>query len=138
MLPQDLHIHTTYSASDNSVLPEQTVALVAAVKHAAIVGISDHFENLVNGLFDAYAKEVRRFGLKVGIEVDGHLWVREAVTYEGDYYILHCRDQDADYLALETLLGTEKPVIVAHSNAYPTNLDRVPPDCLIEINNRYV
>jgi hypothetical protein len=36
MLQQDLHIHTTYSTSDNLVVPEQTVALVAAVKHAVI------------------------------------------------------------------------------------------------------
>jgi hypothetical protein len=51
MLQQDLHIHATYSTSDNSVVPEQTVALVAAVKHANTGGISDHFECLVNGNF---------------------------------------------------------------------------------------
>jgi hypothetical protein len=29
-------------------------------------------------------------------------------------------------------------VIVAHPNALNTNLDRVPPECLVEINNRYI
>jgi hypothetical protein len=72
MLQQDLHIHTTYLTSDNSVVPEQTVALVAAVKHAIIVGISDHFECLVNGDFEGYEKEIRQAGLKVGVEVDGN------------------------------------------------------------------
>ena len=43
MLQQDLHIHTTYSTSDTSVVPEQTIALVASLKHARIVGLSDHF-----------------------------------------------------------------------------------------------
>jgi predicted metal-dependent phosphoesterase TrpH len=37
MFNQDLHIHTTYSKSDSSVVPEQTIAFVAAVKHARVV-----------------------------------------------------------------------------------------------------
>jgi predicted metal-dependent phosphoesterase TrpH len=88
MLQQDLHIHTTYSTSDNSVVPEQTIALVAAVKHAIIVGISDHFECLVNGDFEDYEKEIRQVGLKVGVEVDGHPWVDEATNYDVDYFFL--------------------------------------------------
>ena len=100
MVQQDLHIHTTFSTSDNSVVPEQTVSLVAAVKHAIIVGISDHFECLVNGSFEGYEKEIRQIGLKVGVEVDGHPWVDEATHYDVDYYIFHCRDQDAAMVLL--------------------------------------
>ena len=138
MLKQDLHIHTTYSTNDTAVVAEQAVALIAAVKHAGIVGISDHFENLVDGCFEKYEKEIRQSGLKVGVEVDGHAWVAEAVNYNVDYYIFHCRDQDADYHSLSRLLTSGKPVIVAHPNALGTNLNRVPIECLIEINNRYV
>ncbi len=138
MLQQDLHIHTTYSASDDSVVPEQTISLVAAVKHAKIVGISDHFENLVDGRFETYEGEVRRAGLKLGVEVNGHAWVAEATGYVVDYYIFHCRDVNADYRCLDRLLATGKPVIIAHPNALGTDLNRVSLECLIEINNRYV
>lgn len=138
MLLQDLHIHTTYSTSDSAVVSEQTVALVAGVRHAEIVGISDHFECLLDGRFEAYEREVRQAGLKLGVEVDGHSWVSEATGYDTDYYIFHCRDQDADYRSLENLLATGKPVIIAHPNFLHTNLNRVPSQCLIEINNRYV
>jgi histidinol phosphatase-like PHP family hydrolase len=138
MLEQDLHIHTIYSKSDNAVAPEQTISLVAAVKHARIVGISDHFENLVNGRFQAYENEVRQAGLKVGIEVDGHAWVIEAAQAVVDYYVFHCRDSDADYRSLERLLATGRPVIVAHPNALGTDLKRIPAEGLIEINNRYI
>ena len=138
MLKQDLHIHTTYSTSDDSVVPQQTVALVAAVKHARVAGISDHLENLVDGGFERYRREVLERGLKVGVEVDGYPWVDDAVACKVDYYLFHCRDRDADYHALKVLLTTGKPVIVAHPNALGTDLDRVPVDCLIEINNRYV
>ena len=85
MLQQDLHIHTTFSTSDNAVVPEQTLSLVAAVKHAGIIGISDHLECLVNGSFENYEKEIRQAGLKVGVEVDGHPWVDEATKYKVDY-----------------------------------------------------
>ena len=138
MLPQDLHIHTTYSTSDSSVVAEQTVALVAAVRHARVAGISDHFENLVDGVFDLYEKEVRGAGLKVGVEVDGHPWVAEAARFDVDYYIVHCRDHDTDYRSLDKLLATSRPVIIAHPNAFGTRLGRIPPECLIEINNRYI
>ena len=138
MLKQDLHIHTTYSTNDSSIVSEQTVALVAAAGHARIVGISDHFESLVDGSFEKYESEIRQNGLKVGVEVDGHPWVAEAANYNVDYYIFHCRDHDADYHSLGRLLASGKPVIVAHPNALGTNLKRVPPECLIEINNRYV
>jgi histidinol phosphatase-like PHP family hydrolase len=138
MLQQDLHIHTTYSTGDDSIVREQTVALVAAVKHAIIVGISDHFEYLVNGNFEDYQKEIRQFGLKVGVEVDGHAWVDEATNYDVDYYILHCRDQNADYRSVDKLLATGKPVVIAHPNVFGTDLNRLPSECLIELNNRYI
>jgi histidinol phosphatase-like PHP family hydrolase len=138
LLPQDLHIHTVFSTTDSAVVPEQTVALVADTKHAAVVGISDHFDCLVGGEFDAYEKEVRQAGLKLGAEVDGHAWAAEAAGYPLDYYIFHCRDQGADYAATEILLDTGRPVIIAHPNSFATDLNRIPPDCLIEINNRYV
>ena len=138
MIAQDLHIHTIYSATDSVIVPEQTIELVAAVRHARVVGISDHFENLVSGAFERYAGEVKNAGFKLGVEVDGHAWASEAADYPVEYYIVHCRDQDADYMALEQLLKTGRPVIIAHPTAFATDLNRVPPDCLIEINNRYV
>lgn len=138
MIAQDLHIHTTYSATDSAIVPQQTIELVAAVRHARVVGISDHFENLVSGVFERYAREVQSAEFKLGVEVDGHAWASEAADYPVEYYIVHCRDQDADYKALEHLLKTGRPVIIAHPTAFATNLNRVPPECLIEINNRYV
>jgi histidinol phosphatase-like PHP family hydrolase len=138
MLPQDLHIHTTYSTNDNAVVEEQTVSLVAAVKHAKVVGISDHFDSLAGGRFEKYEAELRRNGLKVGVEVDGHAWAAEAAKYDVDYYLFHCRDLDADYRSLDSLLATGLPVIIAHPNAFQTDLNRIPTECLIEINNRYV
>jgi histidinol phosphatase-like PHP family hydrolase len=138
MLQQDLHIHTTYSTGDSAIVPEQTVAFVAAVQHAQTVGISDHFEYLLDGVFEVYTKEIRAAGLKLGAEVDGHRWAAEAAGYDLDYYIVHCRDEDADYHCLERLLATGRPVIVAHPNAFGTDLNRVSPECRVEINNRYV
>ena len=138
MLNQDLHIHTTYSKGDNAVVPEQTIGLVAAIQHAKIKGISDHFEYLLDGVFDAYAREIRQAGMKVGAEVDGHAWATEAMGYDIDYFVFHCRDRKADYRSLEMLLTTGKPVIVAHPNALDTRLSRLPTECLVEINNRYI
>ena len=48
-------------------MPEQTVALLTAVKHAISVGISIHFECLVNGDFEGYEKENLSLG---GINYD--------------------------------------------------------------------
>jgi histidinol phosphatase-like PHP family hydrolase len=138
MLNQDLHIHTIYSTGDDAIVPEQTIAFVASVKHAKIVGISDHFEYLSDGAYEAYYKELREAGLKVGTEIDGHQFADEAATFNFDYFIYHCRDLDADYRSLERLLAKGKPVLIAHPNAFNTNLNRVPSECFIEINNRYV
>jgi hypothetical protein len=111
---------------------------VAAVHHARTVGISDHFECLLDGVFDAYADEVRQAGLKVGVEVNGHSWVAEASGCDVDYFVYHCHDRDADYHALDRLLATATPVIVAHPHMLDTDLNRLPAESLIEINNRYV
>jgi histidinol phosphatase-like PHP family hydrolase len=139
MLDQDLHIHTVLSTGDDAVAPEQTVELIAALQHARIVGISDHLEYLVGRLWEPYESTVRSAGLKVGMEIDGHRWVEPAIEIStNDYFVVHCYDQRRSYRSLETLLETGKPVIIAHPNALGTDLARVPPECLIEINNRYV
>lgn len=138
MLVQDLHIHTIWSRGDSAVVAEQSVELVAQVRHARIVGISDHLEYLVDGRIDAYADAVRQAGLRVGTEVNGHTWVAAAREAPVEYYVVHCYDTDADYAALERLLDTGKPVIIAHPDALGTRLERVPPACLVEINNRYI
>jgi hypothetical protein len=62
-----------------------------------------------------------------------------AVEHDFDYYIYHCwGDVEADYLAIERLLQPGKPVIIAHPYAIGTDLNRIPTDCLVEINNRYI
>ena len=136
-LPQDLHIHTTFSRNDGAVVPEQTVELVASIGHAQVIGISDHLESIVED-FPAYAAAVRSYGLKVGTEVNGADWAREAEAVEAQYYLYHCRDREEDYRGTERLLRTGKPVIIAHPLILETDLRKVPPECLIEINNRYV
>jgi hypothetical protein len=136
-LPQDLHIHTTFSRDDGAVAPEQTVQLVAAVAHARIIGISDHLESIVDD-FPTYAETVRSYGFLVGTEVNGADWVAEAETVDAQYYVYHCRDRDRDYRGAERLLATGKPLIIAHPLILETDLRRVHPRCLIEINNRYV
>lgn len=136
-IPQDLHIHTTFSSQDSAVSPEQTVTLVAAVRHADVVGISDHLESIGES-FESYAEELRAHGLRVGTEVNGAEWVRLASELPAEYYVYHCRDRDEDYRGAEQLLATGRPVIVAHPMVLHTNLERVPAECLIEINNRYV
>jgi hypothetical protein len=138
MLAQDLHIHTTWSHGDGAVVQEQTVDLVAQVRHARVVGISDHFEYVFETGIDLYVGAVRRAGLKVGTEVNGHIWVPAAVHAPVDYYVVHCYDCAADYRALEDLLATGRPVIVAHPHALGTQLAKVPPECFVEVNNRYI
>jgi hypothetical protein len=138
MLAQDLHIHTTWSYGDGAVVAEQSVEFVAQVGHARTVGVSDHLEYLVDGRLDAYAAALRQAGLRIGTEVNGQAWVAAAREAPVEYYVVHCYDTDADYLALERLLDTGRPVIIAHPDALGTRLDRVPPECLVEINNRYV
>ncbi|MEJ2326690.1 MAG: hypothetical protein P8Y27_16185 [Chromatiaceae bacterium] len=138
MVPQDLHIHTTWSTGDDAVVPEQTIGLIARLGHAEVVGISDHLELIGEEYFDDYRREVQAAGLRVGMEVNGQRWVDAASALPCDYRIYHCFDRAADYRGLDRLLETGVPVIVAHPNALDTDLARVPPECLIEINNRYV
>lgn len=136
-IPQDLHVHTTFSRLDPAIVPEQTVALVDAVRHANVVGISDHLE-YVGDIFDTYAHEVRVHKLHLGTEVGGAEWVHLASQLPVEYYMYHCRDRSEDYRGAERLLATGHPVIIAHPMMLHTNLERVPPACLIEINNHYV
>ncbi len=136
-LKQDLHIHTIFSSHDGAVAPEQTIELIAAVRHAEITGISDHFEDIMEN-FNEYSAAVRKLGFFAGTEVDGSRSVGLAVQADADYYIYHCRDEEKEYKAAERLLETGKPVIIAHPNFLSTNLEKVPPRCLIEISNRYV
>lgn len=137
-VPQDLHIHTTFSSGDSAVLPEQTTDLIAKVRHADIIGISDHFDYLTGNNFLIYKKELQKQGFYVGTEVDGSDWVNEASQYDVDYYIYHCYNATEDYKGAEILLNTGKPVIIAHPYALQTNLNRVPGECFVEINNRYI
>jgi histidinol phosphatase-like PHP family hydrolase len=136
-LPQDLHVHTTFSVTDSAVVEEQTLERVAAVRHARILGISDHLEALADS-FERYASAVRGAGLRVGTEVNGAEWVPIAAELAVEYYMYHCRDRAEDYRGAERLLATGRPVIIAHPVFLGTDLARVPRDCLIEINNRYV
>jgi histidinol phosphatase-like PHP family hydrolase len=136
-LPQDLHIHTTFSRHDGAVAPEQTVQLVASIAHARVVGISDHLESIADD-FSTYAETVRSYGFLVGTEVNGADWVREAEAVDAKYYVYHCRDRERDYRGAERLLATGKPLIIAHPLILETDLRRLPSSCLIEINNRYV
>lgn len=136
-LPQDLHIHTTFSAYDSSVEPQQTLELIAAVGHAQTIGISDHFDHFYMD-FEAYRQKVQHYGFKLGTEIDGDPWVDEAAALPFDYYVYHCRDEKEEYQGLERLLATGKPVIVAHPMVFMTDMRRVPPEAFVEINNRYV
>ena len=137
LLPQDLHIHTTFSNHDHAVAPEQTVDLVAAICHARVIGISDHLEMIADD-FSTYSEVVRSHGMLVGTEVNGADWLREAETAEVQYYVYHCRDRERDYRGAERLLATGRPVVIAHPLVLETDLRRIAPECHIEINNRYV
>lgn len=138
MFPQDLHIHTTYSTGDSSVTPQQTIEFIAQVGHARIIGISDHLEYLDDPIFSRYAERIRAQGLRLSAEVNGAPWVDRARELGLEYYIYQCFDRDADYKGAELLLQTGNPVIIAHPLLLDTNLDKVPPECYIEVNNRYV
>ena len=135
-LPQDLHIHTTFSRGDGAVVPEQTVELVAWIAHARVIGISDHLE-YVAGEFEEYSRTVRAHRLRLGVEVNGAEWVVQAGELPVDYYVYHCCDRGQDYRGAERLAASGRPVIIAHPQMLQTDLSKVAPECLIEINNRY-
>jgi histidinol phosphatase-like PHP family hydrolase len=139
MLNQDLHIHTIFSVGDGAVVPEQNLEVIASARHAKIVGISDHFESFMPERFGEYVREIRSKGFHVGTEVDGHRSVPLACRFDFEYYIYHCRDEvEEDYPAIDQLLETGKPVIIAHPYALNTDLYRIPESCYVEINNRYI
>lgn len=138
MILQDIHVHTTWSTGDSAVVPEQTVALLMEIGHAEIRGISDHFDYLTGTRFEAYETELTASGFHVGTEVNGHTWVEEALEYPFEYYIYHCRDSKKDYRGAGRLLSAGKPVIIAHPFTLGTDIDRIPLECYIEINNRYI
>ncbi|MBI5538393.1 MAG: hypothetical protein HY898_37060 [Deltaproteobacteria bacterium] len=135
---QDLHIHTTFSTGDGAIVPQQTVGLVASIGHARVVGISDHIEYVYGEAFPAYRDEVRAHGLRLGTEVTDYRMLDDALALDVDYYVFHCEHRAECYRGAEALLSTGKPVIIAHPLVLGTDLERVPPQCLIEINNRYV
>lgn len=138
IIPQDLHIHTIYSAGDSVVVNEQTIQLIRQVRHARTIGISDHFEYIVDDeTWSMYEREVREAGFKLGMEVSGFPLVDEAVKKNNDYFVYHC-SLKKDYRALDKLVATGKPVIIAHPLFLGTDLDRIPPECFIEVNNRYI
>lgn len=139
MLPQDLHIHTTFSLIDKAIVPEQTIKMIAFARHARVVGISDHFEMFVPGHYKEYCNEVRKHHLYLGTEVNGHINAEQAVNYDFDYYVYHCwGNEPEDYEGLKWLQATGKPVIVAHPYILGTDLTKIAENSIVEINNRYI
>ena len=136
-VPQDLHIHTTFSHLDSAVAKAQTPGFVARINHAKVTGISDHFEHFYER-FDEYYTTLKQYGFYVGTEVDGSEYTREAARLDFEYYIYHCRNYASEYRAIESLLATGKPVIIAHPLVFDVDWKQIPPECYIEINNRYV
>lgn len=136
-VPQDLHIHTTFSHLDSAVAKQQTPDLISGISHAQVIGISDHFEHFYER-FEEYQTTLQQRGFHVGTEVDGSEYTREAAQLDFEYYIYHCRDLRSEYRGIETLLAAGKPVIIAHPMVFETDLEKVPSECYIEINNRYV
>jgi histidinol phosphatase-like PHP family hydrolase len=137
-IPQDLHIHTVYSIGDGAVAPQMTIDFVASIEHADIRGISDHFEYLQGNAFESYSRNVRAHGFYLGCEINSGEETRDASEYPYDYFIYHCRDKASEYRGAEFLVSTGKPVIISHPMAMGADLSRVPRECFIEINNRYV
>ncbi len=135
---QDLHIHTVFSTGDSAIVEQQTIELIASVRHAKTIGISDHFEYIQDDEYEVYSKAVLAHGLRLGTEVDGGEYAAEAAQYPFEYYVYHCRNGKKHYDGLETLLQTGKPVIVAHPIAMGTDFEKLPECCLVEINNRYI
>ena len=137
-VPQDLHVHTVFSVGDGAVVPQMSIEFIASIGHADVRGISDHFEYLRGEIFEDYASEVRKYGFYLGCEVNDSSDACEAINYPYDYYIYHCRDKESEYRGTEVLLSTGKPVIISHPMAMGADLSKVPAECYIEVNNRYV
>jgi predicted aldo/keto reductase-like oxidoreductase len=135
---QDLHIHTEFSFGDRAVIQGMVPELIAWLRHAEVIGISDHFEYLTGKRHPIYKEAIKQHGFYCGTEVDGYKEAKKAIAYDFDYYIYHCRDQHKEYEGIKYLLGSGKPVIIAHPYAMGTNLEKVPSSCYVEINNRYI
>jgi hypothetical protein len=135
---QDLHIHTVFSENDSMVVPQQTIELISKIRHADIIGISDHIEGIHGEGFKGYLEEVKKFGLHAGVEVSGSNWVEEVLGMAFEYHVYHCQDKPEEYKGAEKLLASGKPLIIAHPMVMGTNLNKIPPGACIEINNRYI
>ena len=139
MYKQDLHIHTSFSTTDSAVVSQQTIEMIDFIRHADIIGISDHFEMFMPQHWEEYKNEVKKYNFKLGTEVNGHLSVDEALKFDFEYYVYHCWGHEPDdYKALIKLQSSNKPVIVAHPYATGTDLNRIPEGSIVEINNRYI
>ncbi|MCK5735082.1 MAG: hypothetical protein KAH21_01340 [Spirochaetaceae bacterium] len=138
MIPQDLHIHTTYSTGDGAVVPSQTIELIASVGHAEITGISDHVEYLDESAFENYSRDIKAQGLRLGAEINKVEDVDYALSLPLEYRVFHCYDEERCYRAAEKMVESGKPLIIAHPMAVGTDLSRIPEGCYVEINNRYV
>jgi histidinol phosphatase-like PHP family hydrolase len=138
MIPQDLHIHTKFSTGDSSIVPQQTPELIASVGHAEAVGISDHIEYLYDSIFYTYTDAVRKQGFRLGAEIVQEADVDYALSLPLDYRVFHCYDEEKCYRAAERMVDSGVPLIIAHPMALGTDLSRIPRDCIVEINNRYV
>jgi histidinol phosphatase-like PHP family hydrolase len=136
-LPQDLHIHTTFSVGDSAVVKEQTLEFIHHFRHADLIGISDHFDRLADN-YEKYRYEVKKYGFRLGTEINYSDLVNDAINLDFEYFIYHCENRKSEYNAVEKLLATGKPIIIAHPMALETNLNRIPKECFVEINNRYV
>ncbi|MDF1567134.1 MAG: hypothetical protein RQ801_14385 [Spirochaetaceae bacterium] len=138
MIPQDLHIHTIFSTGDGSIVPEQTLELIASVRHAEKIGISDHIENLYGPTFGDYAAAVRDCGFHLGAEIVQVQDVDYALSLPLEYRVFHCYDEDRCYKAAERMVDSGTPLIIAHPMALGTDMSRIPPEAIVEINNRYI
>ncbi len=138
MLPQDLHIHTVFSSGDGAVVPQQTIDLIASVRHAETIGISDHVEYLHEPVFTDYAATVRKHGFRLGVEIVDNNDVDFAMSLPLEYRVFHCYDDDRSYANAERMAESGTPLIIAHPMALGTNLGRLPRECIVEINNRYI
>ena len=134
-----MHIHTTFSTMDSAVVPQQNLDTIDLVRHADIIGISDHFEHFMPNRYEDYCDALDAYGFLRGTEVNGHESAPMAAEYDFDYYVYHCWGSEYnDYVEIQRLLRTNKPVIIAHPYALDTDLNRVPEECYVELNNRYL
>lgn len=50
-------MHTVFSSGDGAIVPQQTLELIAAMKHAEIIGISDHLDYITGSVFEISEKD---------------------------------------------------------------------------------